>query len=157
MARTDVRLQSLSLAKAKELLSQGWSLNQQRTTDGLEVWLTHKDRPAVYEHCDPRDFVELATFARECQQAARIANPPITHALVLKSQNVYSYGYNEATRVLEVRFRKADGGKGSLYRHFEVDAETVSQFETHPSKGGGYNLFIKGKFQYEKVNETVAS
>ncbi len=156
MGRTDVSLLSLPLDKAKQLISQGWKFNFHRHDQGLDVWICRAEDSSVYETCNPRDFVELAAWSRECALQARKDNPPIMHALVLRSTNIYSYGYSERSKVLEIRFKdRKTGRKGSLYRYFDVDADTVGLFEAAPSKGMAFDSLIKGVFRYERVIENT--
>lgn len=66
------------------------------------------------------------------------------------SSLVKSSSYNFTHKTLTVHFT------GATYIYNDVDPETYSEFATADSQGQALNKFIKGKFEFEKINvETV--
>lgn len=72
--------------------------------------------------------------------------------MVLKQINHYdssmieSSSYDFKHQILTVHF------KGATYVYHGVDAQTHSDFATADSQGQALNKFIKGKFEFEKIN-----
>lgn len=76
--------------------------------------------------------------------------------MVTKQTNFYnssmikSSSYDYTHKILTVHFN------GAMYIYHGVDPETYSEFATADSQGQALNKFIKGKFEFEKINvETV--
>lgn len=65
----------------------------------------------------------------------------------VSSSNIESIGYDNATRVLAVKFKasKARGSKVHLYSQFTL--EMYRNFLDAPSKGKYFAEYVRGKFQ----------
>ena len=88
-----------------------------------------------------------AALARELHEADKIE-----HVSVSGSGHVESYGYREADRTLEVKFR-ARGGVGAVYRYFDVAPETVEDLRQAESKVLMVNSAIARSHKYTKVTD----
>jgi hypothetical protein len=65
----------------------------------------------------------------------------------VSSTELASIGYEEATLVLEVEFRK-----GGVYRYFEVPAQIYNQLMAASSKGSYFNKVIReGDYRYSRI------
>ena len=53
-----------------------------------------------------------------------------------------------ATQELQLQFRES----GSWYSYFNVEPRIWDTFKNSDSKGGFYNDFIKGRYEYERLN-----
>ncbi len=58
-------------------------------------------------------------------------------------------GYDETTRILEVRFLK----NGSRYRYLNVPKETYERLLSASSKGRYMREFVFDRYAYEKMEE----
>jgi hypothetical protein len=75
--------------------------------------------------------------------------PPIERTVV-DSTSLVSMGYDPKTRTLEIEFPKA-----AVYRYLDVSAEQFRGLVEAPSIGTHFAAYIRGKFQWFKVdNET---
>lgn len=86
-----------------------------------------------------------AALARELHEADKIE-----HVAVPGNGHVESYGFREADRTLEVKFR-ARGGVGAVYRYFDVAPETVEDLRATESKVLMVNSVIAKAHEYTKV------
>ena len=65
----------------------------------------------------------------------------------VNSTELASVGYDEATSVLEVEFRKS-----GTYQYFGVPVQVYEQLMTASSKGSYFNQVVKkGGFQYVRI------
>lgn len=65
----------------------------------------------------------------------------------VSSTELASIGYQEATSVLEVEFRK-----GGVYQYFGVPAQIYDQLMAAPSKGSYFNRVIReGGYPYSRT------
>lgn len=65
---------------------------------------------------------------------------------VLGSSQIKSWGYNRETQVLVIEFQK-----GGLYKYTDVPTNVIQDFQDADSLGGFLNIFIKGKYSFEKL------
>lgn len=70
--------------------------------------------------------------------------------LPVTSSQLKSIGYDAETKTLYVEFLK-----GIVYRYNEVPEETYDAFVVAESSGKFFGEFIKGVFEYERIEETV--
>jgi len=66
------------------------------------------------------------------------------------SSTVLSSSYNYEHKILTVHFNHA------TYVYSNVDVESYNQFANASSQGTALNAAIKGKFEFEKINEKVS-
>jgi hypothetical protein len=62
------------------------------------------------------------------------------------STSLASVGYEAATRILEVEFRK-----GRIYQYHDVGADIVAQLMTADSKGRFMNAHIRNAYRFTRV------
>jgi hypothetical protein len=62
------------------------------------------------------------------------------------STSLASVGYQPATRILEVEFRK-----GRIYQYHEVGPDIVEQLMNAESKGRFMNAFIRQAYRFTRV------
>jgi hypothetical protein len=64
----------------------------------------------------------------------------------VESSSLASVGYDAATRILEVEFRK-----GRIYRYHDVDGEIFARLMTAESKGRFMNAHIRTAYRFTRV------
>jgi hypothetical protein len=64
----------------------------------------------------------------------------------VESSSLASVGYDAATRILEVEFRK-----GRIYRYHEVGAEIFARLMNAESKGRFMNSHIRNAYRFTRV------
>ena len=62
------------------------------------------------------------------------------------SSSIVAVGYDPASRVLEIEFRK-----GSTYRFFDVPEFLYRGLMLAPSKGSFYNRNVEDRYRYEDI------
>lgn len=67
----------------------------------------------------------------------------------VESSNLSEVGYDRLTRILGVRFKKG----GGLYHYLDVGPETHDALMAADSKGKFLALDIKGRFNFERIEE----
>lgn len=67
------------------------------------------------------------------------------------SSTVLSSAYNYEHKILTVHFNHA------TYIYSNVDVDTYNEFANASSQGSALNSVIKGKFEFEKINEKVSA
>jgi len=67
------------------------------------------------------------------------------------SSTVLSSSYNYEHLILTVHFNHA------TYVYQNVDVDSYNQFANASSQGSALNTVIKGKFEFEKINEKVSA
>ena len=77
----------------------------------------------------------------------------ITHVPVSGSSNVFSVGYDGASKTMEVRFKDKAEDPGDLYRYEDVSPEKYQALMASPSKGKHIHTSIKGAHKHSKVPE----
>lgn len=61
----------------------------------------------------------------------------------VKSSNIFSIGYDEASRKLQVSFKDPLGNKKATYVYYPVEKKTHSDLMSAKSKGKFFNTEIK--------------
>ena len=110
---------------------------------------------------DPRENKQsLAKFVRG--RAAEGAGP-VVMTRTLRSSNVASVGYDEATRTLYVEFlavhprrgrmqpKRLKPGSTVIYRYFNVPANIIKQLLHAPSVGHYFWIRVRGRYRYMKL------
>ena len=80
---------------------------------------------------------------QQVQKRSAIAMTPCS------SSQVKEWGYDEKDGTLAIRF-----GNGALYHYFGVPSDIATDFGKCASFGRFHAQNIKGKFEYERINET---
>lgn len=65
----------------------------------------------------------------------------------VESSQIESIGYDAATRILYVKFKR-----GGLYRYLEVPVEVYDRFMAAPSKGIYLGTIIKPIYTFKKLS-----
>ena len=65
----------------------------------------------------------------------------------VSSSNIRSIGYELNSKTLEIEFR--DGG---IYQYFNVGSNIYNKMISAPSIGSFFHKYIKGKYNWQKVN-----
>lgn len=71
----------------------------------------------------------------------------------VESSQIESIGYSPEDEIVEVEFKGKT--RHSIYRYYKVDVATAEGFLNAPSKGTFLGQRIKGKFNFEKVDEII--
>ncbi|MBI3924051.1 MAG: KTSC domain-containing protein [Armatimonadetes bacterium] len=67
------------------------------------------------------------------------------------SSSLASIGYDAASRILDVEFRK-----GSVYRYFEVLPSVHEALLLAPSKGRFFVTEVRDRFPYTRVSHSIS-
>lgn len=78
--------------------------------------------------------------------------PKIAHRSITDDR-IQSYGYDEETETLEVRFAPGKRSGGALYRYQNVPRGTITAFESAASALGYLNTVIAKTHEYSRVAE----
>lgn len=68
------------------------------------------------------------------------------------SSNIHSVGYDAATELLEIQFKRK-GAPGPVYQYSGVPLAVVEGLMSATSKGQYFDAHIKGKYGHQKVSE----
>jgi hypothetical protein len=106
----------------------------------------------ICEHCqynkkckDYKQYLTLKGKEKKVMDANR--NIPM---FPIESKNIKSIGYNANTRTLRIEFKQ-----GSFYDYAGVPPEIFQQIMVAESKGKFFRAEIKGRYAFNKVEETV--
>ncbi|EOD8991803.1 KTSC domain-containing protein [Klebsiella variicola] len=64
----------------------------------------------------------------------------------VSSSNIMSAGYDPASETMEIEFKD-----GAVYQYYNVSEHLYSQFESAPSKGQFFNIYIKNAVPFSRV------
>ena len=64
----------------------------------------------------------------------------------VSSSNIMSAGYDHESETLEIEFHN-----GAVYQYYNVSAHLYEQFQSAPSKGQFFNMYIKNAVPFSRV------
>lgn len=64
----------------------------------------------------------------------------------VSSSNIMSAGYDPASETMEIEFKD-----GAVYQYYNVSEHLYAQFESAPSKGQFFNIYIKNAVPFSRV------
>jgi hypothetical protein len=71
----------------------------------------------------------------------------------VKSSNVDSVGYNEATKTLEIQYKGKPSKPGAIYQTYGVEAQTHADLLAAPSIGRFIHAnIVKGEYKTQKMD-----
>lgn len=68
----------------------------------------------------------------------------------VKSSQIESIGYDQATKTLAVKFIR---GGGAVYNYFDVPPSIYAGLQTAESVGTFFGKHVRGAFEFEKQNQ----
>ncbi|MCM1222053.1 MAG: KTSC domain-containing protein [Lachnospiraceae bacterium] len=139
-----------------------WKNNSFKTYEDAELWLNlHDWKNADTEHIDFDDSVFsdiIITSVSDRQSVmAAINTKNLANDLVrVRSSNIWSYGLNlrdrkDKTGDLLVQFKGKNGGAGDVYIYYDVPAMVYRRWQSAPSKGHYFWVYIRNNFKYSKL------
>ena len=74
----------------------------------------------------------------------------------VKSSNVWGYAFNvknnsDSTGDLVVQFKGKNGGPGDIYIYYDVPVKLYQRWQSAPSKGHFFWVYIRNNFKYSKL------
>lgn len=67
-----------------------------------------------------------------------------------QSTNIHSFGYDEPTQTLAIRFRKSGGEIASTYHYSGVPKSVFEEMQKADSHGSFFHLSVRGKYTHAK-------
>lgn len=139
-----------------------WETNSFNTYEDAELWLNlHDWRNAGYSHINYDDsvFSDVVITSISDRQAvlAAINTKNLANDLVrVRSSNIWSYGLNlrnrkDKTGDLLVQFKNKNGGAGDVYIYYDVPTMVYRRWQSAPSKGHYFWVYIRNNFKYSKL------
>lgn len=64
----------------------------------------------------------------------------------VSSSNIMSAGYDPESETLEIEFHN-----GAVYQYYNVSAHLYEQFQSAPSKGQFFSMYIKNAVPFSRV------
>lgn len=139
-----------------------WKENKFQSFDEAQGWLSlHNWENADENHIryDDSVFINMAFTALSDRQAvlAAINTRNLANDLVrVRSSNVWAYGLNiknrkDKTGDLLVQFKNKNGGAGDVYIYYDVPVMIYRRWQSAPSKGHYFWVYIRNNFNYSKL------
>ncbi|MCM1226121.1 MAG: KTSC domain-containing protein [Clostridium sp.] len=146
----------------REWIYPTWKENKFRTFDEAQSWLSlHDWESADHDHIkyDDSVFINMAFTALSDRQSvlAAINTKNLANDLVrVRSSNVWAYGLNiknrkDKTGDLLVQFKNKNGGAGDVYIYYDVPVMIYRRWQSAPSKGHYFWVYIRNNFNYSKL------
>lgn len=139
-----------------------WKTNKFKKFEDAQSWLNLQDwRNATdcYIEYDDSIFMNTMIVAISDRQAvlAAINTKDFSKNLVkVRSSNVWAYGLNikdrkDKTGDLVVQFKNKNGGAGDVYIYYDVPIVVYRRWQSAPSKGHYFWVYIRNNFKYSKL------
>lgn len=139
-----------------------WKTNKFKKFEDAQSWLNLQDwRNATdcYIEYDDSIFMNTMIVAISDRQAvlAAINTKDLSKNLVkVRSSNVWAYGLNikdrkDKTGDLVVQFKNKNGGAGDVYIYYDVPIVVYRRWQSAPSKGHYFWVYIRNNFKYSKL------
>lgn len=139
-----------------------WDGNAFHTSYDAFDWLNLHDTESATD--DKIDFDE-SVFSNIVMTAvkdrmsifAAINTKNLAQNLVrVRSSNVWSYGINirdrkDKTGDVIVQFKSKNGGAGDIYIYYDVPKNIFNRWQSAPSKGHCFWVYIRNNFKYSKL------
>ncbi len=68
------------------------------------------------------------------------------HRDAVSSSNIISAGYDSASETMEIEFKD-----GAVYQYYNISEHLYEQFQSAPSKGQFFNIYIKSVVPFSRV------
>ncbi len=139
-----------------------WKSRGFRSFDDACFWLNlHDWKNASTDNIEYDDsiFVKIAIVPCKDRQsvAAAINTKNLANNLVrVRSSNVWAYGLNMRNNKdkigdLVVQFKNTNGGAGDVYIYYDVPMMIYRKWQSAPSKGHYFWLYIRNHYNYSKL------
>ena len=145
-----------------EWVYPSWEGNAFRTSDDAFEWLNlHNPDSATENNIDFDDsvFAEIVMTALTDRDSifASINTRNLADNLSrVRSSNVWAYGINihnrkDKTGDVIVQFKAKNGGAGDIYIYYDVPKSIYNRWQSAPSKGHYFWVYIRNNFKYSKL------
>lgn len=139
-----------------------WKSNGFSSFDDAYCWLNlHDWKNANIDNIeyDETVFVRTAIVSCKDRQIVTVAvnTKNLAQDLVrVRSSNVWAYGLNikdrkDKTGDLLVQFKNKNGGAGDVYMYYDVPTMLYRRWQSAPSKGHYFWVYIRNHFKYSKL------
>lgn len=139
-----------------------WKINKFKKIEDAQSWLNLQDWRNATDSCieyDDSIFMNTMIISVSDRQAvlAAINTKDLSKNLVrVRSSNVWSYGLNikdrkDKTGDLVVQFKSKNGGAGDVYIYYDVPIVVYRRWQSAPSKGHYFWVYIRNNFKYSKL------
>lgn len=139
-----------------------WDGNAFRSSDEAFEWLNLHNAESATE--DNIDFDEsifssivMTAISDRLSIFATINTRNLAKSLSrVKSSNVWAYGINirnrkDKTGDVLVQFKAKNGGAGDIYIYYDVPKTIFNRWQSAPSKGHYFWVYIRNNFKYSKL------
>ncbi len=139
-----------------------WEDNEFDTIYDAQDWLNlHDFENATEDHIEYNDLVfdkiSITSLSDRQSVLAAINTRNLAQNLVrVRSSNIWSYGLNvkdrkDKTGDLLVQFKNTNGGAGDLYIYYDVPTMVYRRWQSAPSKGHYFWIYIRNNYKYSKL------
>lgn len=139
-----------------------WKSEGFRSFDDACFWLDLNDwKNANIDRIDYDDTMFIRTAIISCKDRKAVMAAVNTKNLAkdmvrVRSSNVWSYGLNikdrkDKTGDLLVQFKNKNGGAGDVYMYYDVPTMVYRRWQSAPSKGHYFWVYIRNHFKYSKL------
>lgn len=139
-----------------------WEYNAFRSSEEAFDWLALHDTDTADENkidFDESVFSAIIMTSVKDRKAvfAAINTKNLAQNLTrVRSSNIWSYGLNlrnrkDKTGDLLVQFKNKNGGAGDVYIYYDVPTMIYRRWQSAPSKGHYFWVYIRNNFKYSKL------